>query len=234
MDVLSKVLVVDESAIFRNLMRVLLSPYAGSVLSAEGRRDACERIAEHADISLVLSDVCLHDGDGFAILSHVRELAEPRPRVLLLTKHPSEDDAKRAVGLGALGYLTKPITLQEIRRACTNGNLIPRRPRTKRPSFGKALLIEPAGEHDAPLAFEIHDLSVSGAFLETQGPIPVGTEVQLALILGDETVAVRARVVRIQEPSWANVAGVGIRFDELPDALRRSLEARIASATRAH
>lgn len=233
MDVLAKVLVVDESAIFRNLMRVLLSPYARSVLSAEGRRDACERIAEHADISLVLSDVCLHDGDGFAILSYVRELAEPKPRVLLLTKHPSEDDAKRAVGLGALGYLTKPITLQEIRRACTNGNLVSRRPRTKRSSFGKALLIEPAGDHDTPLAFEIHDLSVSGAFLETQGPIPVGTEIQLALILGDETVDVRARVVRIQEPSWANVAGVGIRFDELPASVRRSLEARIASATRA-
>jgi two-component system, response regulator RegA len=234
MEFLAKVLVVDESPIFRKLMQVLLSPYARTVLAACGRRDACERIAEHADISLVLSDVGPDDGDGFAILSFVRQLAEPKPRVLLLTTHPSEDDAKRAAALGALGYLSKPTTLQDIRRACKSGELIPRRPpvRVRRPSFGTALLIEPAG-HAAPLAFEIHDLSVSGAFLETQGPLPVGTEIQLALLLGDETLHVRARVVRIQEPSWANVAGVGVRFDELPDAARRSLEARIESATRA-
>ena len=233
MEILSKVLVVDESATFRNLMRVMLSPYAGSVLSAAGRRDACERLAEHLDVSLVLSDVCLHDGDGFAILSHVRGLAEPKPRVLLLTTHPSEDDARRAVALGALGYLSKPTTLRDIRRACANGKLIPRHPplRAKRPSFGKALLIGPDDE-STPLAFEIHDLSVSGAFLETQGPVPVGTQIQLALILGGETVDVQARVVRIQEPSWANVAGVGVRFDELPDAARRSLEARIERAAR--
>jgi CheY-like chemotaxis protein len=233
MEILRKVLVVDESAIFRDLLRVMLSPYAGSVLSAAGRRDACERIAEHADISLVLSDVCLRDGDGFALLSHVREIAEPKPRVLLLTTHPSEDDAKRAAALGALAYLPKPTTLRDIRRACANGKLVPRRPplRARRPSFGKALLIGPDDE-SAPLAFEIHDLSVSGAFLETQGPVPVGTEIQLALVLGGETLDVRARVVRIQEPSWANVAGVGVRFDELPDAARRSLEARIERAAR--
>ena len=111
--------------------------------------------------------------------------------------------------------------------------MTPRRPRTKRPSFGKALLIEPSEAHGTPLAFEIHDLSVSGAFLETQGPVPVGTEIQLALILGEETLDVRARVVRIQEPSWANVAGVGVRFDALPEAARRSLEARIENAGRA-
>ena len=234
MEILSKVLVVDESATFRNLIRVMLSPYAGAVLSAAGRREACERMAEQRDVSLVLSDVCLHDGDGFAILSHVRELAEPKPRVLLLTTHPSEDDARRAVALGALGYLSKPTTLRDIRRACTNRKLIPRRPplRAKRPSFGKALVVGSEADGGAPLAFEIHDLSVSGAFLETQGPVPVGTEIQLALVLGEETLDVRARVVRIQEPSWANVAGVGVRFDELPDAVRRALEARIERAVR--
>ena len=234
MEILSKVLVVDESATFRNLMRVMLSPYAGCVLSAAGRSEACERMAEHRDVSLVLSDVCLRDGDGFALLSHVRELAAPRPRVLLLTTHPSEDDARRAVALGALGYLSKPTTLRDIRRACANGKLVPRSPplRAKRPSFGTALVIGTDRGEGAPLAFEIHDLSVSGAFLETQGPVPVGTEIQLALILGGETLDVRARVVRIQEPSWANVAGVGVRFDELPEAARRSLEARIERADR--
>jgi len=233
MELLAKVLVVDESASFRKLMQVLLSPYSTCVLSAEGWREACARIAEQADISLVLADLG-SEGDGFSILSYVRELGEPRPRVLLLTKHPSEDDARRAVAMGAIGYLAKPTTLRDIRRACANGaRITPRRPplRAGRPSFGKALLLEP-GRDEAPLAFEIHDLSMSGAFLETQGPMPVGTPVRLALILGEERLDVAAHVVRVQEPSWANVAGVGVRFDTLPEATRRALELRIEKAAR--
>lgn len=232
MDTLAKVLVVDDSETFRQLMQVLLTPYAESVLSARGFAEACAHVAAHPDASLVLSDVRLPDGDGFALLSRVRELAEPRPRVILLATHPNADDERRAAALGALAYLTKPITLTDIRRACKAGELIPRHPplRARRPSFGKALLVEPAGGRDASLAFEIHDLSISGAFLATQGPIPVGTQVRLALMLGEERLEVKARVVRIQEPSWANVAGVGVRFDELPETARRRLAARIESA----
>lgn len=228
---LAKVLVVDGSETFRQLMQVLLSPYAGRVLAARGLHDACAQITEHADTSLVLSDVRLPDGDGFAILSRVRELAEPRPRVLLLSTRPNPDDEQRAGALGALGYLCKPITLQDIRRACKDGNLVPR-VRARRPSVGKALLMDPGASRGASLAFEIHDLSVSGAFLATHGPVPVGTELRLSLMLGDESLDVTARVVRIQEPSWANVAGVGVRFDDLPDAARRWLAARIAVSGR--
>jgi len=231
---LAKVLVVDGSETFRQLMQVLLSPYAGRVLAARGLRDAWAQITEHADTSLVLSDVRLPDGDGFAILSRVRELAEPKPRVLLLSTRPNPGDEQRAGALGALGYLCKPITLQDIRRACKAGNLIPRHPpvRARRPSVGTALLIEPGSERDASLSFEIRDLSVSGAFLATHGPVPVGTELQLALRLGGESLDVKARVVRIQEPSWASEAGVGVRFDALPDAARRWLADRIEGAGR--
>jgi CheY-like chemotaxis protein len=231
---LAKVLVVDGSETFRQLLQVLLSPYAGRVLAARGLREACARIAEHADTSLVLSDVRLPDGDGFALLSRVRDLAEPKPRVLLLSTHPNPGDELRAGALGALGYLCKPITLQDIRRACKAGNLIPRHPpvRARRPSVGTALLIDAGGERDASLAFEIRDLSVSGAFLATLGPVPLATELQLALLLDGESLDVKARVVRIQEPSWANEAGVGVRFDGLPDAARRWLAARIESGGR--
>jgi hypothetical protein len=52
------------------------------------------------------------------------------------------------------------------------------------------------------------------------------------LILDEQTLDVRARVVRIQEPSWATVAGVGVTFDALPAAMRRALEARIERASR--
>jgi CheY-like chemotaxis protein len=235
MEFLSKVLVVDESKLFRKFMQVLLAPYSESVVAVADGRDACARLAEHSDISLVLSDVGRRDGDGFAILSFVRERAEPRPGVVLLTAHPRDEEAQRAIQLGALGYLSKPTTLHAIRRACSGRTEIPRQPplRAKRPSVGTALLIEPAAHH-APLAFEIHDLSVSGAFLETEGPVPVGTELLLALVLDGETLEVKARVVRVQEPSWANAAGVGVRFEELPDAMRRTLDAHIERAARVH
>jgi CheY-like chemotaxis protein len=229
---LSKVLVVDESDTFRQLMQVLLSPYAERVFSAPTLAVACTCIAEHANTSLVLSDVRLPDGDGFAVLARVRELEEPRPRVLLLSTHPNEHDEKRAASLGALGYLAKPITLQDIRRACKDGMIVPRRPpvRVRHAPVGRALLLEPGTSREASLAFDIHDLSLSGAFLVTQGPIPVGTEIHLALTTGGEAVEVRARVVRVQEPSWANPAGVGVCFEGLPEPARRWLAGRIEGA----
>lgn len=223
---LTKVLVVDGSDTFRQLMQVLLSPYAGRVLAARGLREACAQISEHADTSLVVSDVQLPDGDGFAVLARVRELPGAKPQVLLLSTHPNPRDEQRAGALGALGYLGKPITLQDIRRACKTGSLIPRL-RVRRPPVGKALLVEPGAGREASLAFEIHDLSVSGAFLATHGPVPVGTELRLALLLDGESLDVRAHVVRIQEPSWGSVPGVGVRFDGLPDAARRWLAARV-------
>ena len=60
--------------------------------------------------------------------------------------------------------------------------------------------------------WNIRNVSVSGAFIETTSGIPVGTEFDAALVFGAMVVHIRAKVVRVQEPSWELPAGIGIEF----------------------
>jgi hypothetical protein len=60
----------------------------------------------------------------------------------------------------------------------------------------------------------IHDISATGALLDSTGPLPVGTKLEFE-ILYDEDQAVRAKgtVVRVQEPSWLDAGGAAVHFD---------------------
>ena len=73
-------------------------------------------------------------------------------------------------------------------------------------------------------AMRIADISVSGAFLESYGEIPLGHELDLDLRLESGTVVrVKATVVRVQYPDWGRVGGVGVTFTELPERFRATL-----------
>ena len=59
------------------------------------------------------------------------------------------------------------------------------------------------------------DISVSGALLETDGEIPIGQLLELDLALDSTRRAcVVAKVVRVQEPAWGVVGGVGVVFTQ--------------------
>ena len=74
------------------------------------------------------------------------------------------------------------------------------------------------------LSWDLYDVSTTGAFIETRGPLPVGAELLLEIIFGKESVRCTARVVRVQEPCWMHVGGVGVVFTEIEAASRRLLE----------
>jgi hypothetical protein len=75
--------------------------------------------------------------------------------------------------------------------------------------------------------WNIRDMSLSGAFLETTGPIEPGTLLDLCLDFGDNQVRVKARTVRVQPPDWGCAAGVGIAFEGLPADSRDALASRL-------
>ncbi|HEX4824402.1 MAG TPA: TIR domain-containing protein [Candidatus Polarisedimenticolaceae bacterium] len=84
-------------------------------------------------------------------------------------------------------------------------------------------------------AMRIVNLSTSGAFLETAGPAPdPGERLELHLRLrGDLLVFLEAEVVRVQEPSWKKIGGVGVKFTGVNDAVRRTLQAFVEAGERA-
>ena len=84
-------------------------------------------------------------------------------------------------------------------------------------------------------AMRIVNLSVTGAFLETGYPTPrPGERLELHLRLrGDLLVYLEAEVVRVQEPQWKQIGGVGVKFTSVSDLTRRTLEEFVEAEERA-
>ena len=106
-------------------------------------------------------------------------------------------------------------------RASEEGGHVARR--IRRRTLGRAVREDPSGE----FAWSIRDLSTTGAFLETKGPIEIGTDFELSLIFGGAVIHVTARVVRIQEPTWQQVGGAGFEFIRLSEDAKVLLESYI-------
>ncbi|MDZ4693917.1 MAG: sigma-54 dependent transcriptional regulator [Deltaproteobacteria bacterium] len=107
-------LVVDDDADMRDLLREELEDEGYLVEVAAGGRTAVERIRQ-GGIDLMVSDVRMPDLDGLDLLKELRamEVAQ-RPHVITITAFGSIDTAIRAVKLGAFDYITKPFEMREL------------------------------------------------------------------------------------------------------------------------
>ncbi len=103
---MSTILVVDDSAVDRQLMNGLLSKETDfSVQTAENPRAALEQLAE-SEIDIVITDLQMPDTDGLEL---VRSLSAQFPDLpaILVTAHGSEEIASAALAEGAAGYVPK-------------------------------------------------------------------------------------------------------------------------------
>lgn len=108
---MNAILIVDDEAPFRAVLREILEPHGYRVLEAENGEAALERLARMR-IDLVIADQRMPGLDGLTLLRRIRMMPIP-PAVVLLTAHGSIPDAVDAVRAGAIDYLTKPLESPE-------------------------------------------------------------------------------------------------------------------------
>lgn len=225
------VLVVDDSLVMREMLRALLAVHAEAVHTATCFREAQHELRWHGDLDLVLCDVVLPDGDGMALLE-AEGSACPERRWILMTARPEPKGPERARSLGALDYLTKPVAYRDIARALRGyGHGRPGRALPRRGVRLPASIVEPDGRGGPLVALELLDVSESGAFLATPGPLPLGTRLQLQLSLPAGPQRLAARVVRVQEPGWGLCGGVGVRFESASSAAAAALRSLLAESS---
>ncbi len=111
-DRLDKVVIVDDDARIRDLLRRYLSQEGFDVLLAEDGR-ALDRILQRESVDLMVLDVMLPGEDGLGICRRLRQSAVKTPIIMLTAKG---EDVDRITGLeiGADDYLGKPFNPREL------------------------------------------------------------------------------------------------------------------------
>jgi DNA-binding response OmpR family regulator len=121
----AKILIIDDSTELRSLLESIL-PYSGyQAISATSGQDGLD-LAKQFKPDLILLDLELPDTTGLKVLEALGRQDRSIPTIMM-TGYGSEGVASDALQLGALGYLVKPFTTEEvlssIERALTVGRL---------------------------------------------------------------------------------------------------------------
>ncbi|WP_311145631.1 response regulator transcription factor [Stomatobaculum longum] len=103
-----KILIADDEARMRALIRDYLRMKGFQVLEAENGREALEVFQREPDIALILLDVMMPEMDGFETLKELRHISDVP--VLMLTARAEEQDELQGFSLGADEYIAKPFS----------------------------------------------------------------------------------------------------------------------------
>ena len=106
------ILVVDDEASLRRLLRTSLSAHGYRVLEAATAQAAIESVSNDAP-EIVLLDLGLPDRDGLEVVRRLRAGGATVP-VIVLSSRSDERGKVEALDLGADDYLTKPFGMPEL------------------------------------------------------------------------------------------------------------------------
>ena len=110
-----RVLVVDDSAVNRTVLKALLSRCGVSdVVMAANGREALEKLGGDPEIDLVFSDLWMPEMDGYGLVRAIRGEAKFSELTVYLVTADVEARGK-AEACGFTGLLLKPVTFEKIR-----------------------------------------------------------------------------------------------------------------------
>lgn len=102
-----KVLIADDHSLIRKGLKQLLDDTEDMRVTGEAENGAqALKMAQDENYDLVLLDITLPDKHGIEVLKQLRR-NQPHLPILILSMHPEEQYAMRALKAGAAGYLTK-------------------------------------------------------------------------------------------------------------------------------
>lgn len=106
-------LVVDDEADIRELLVLTLERMQLATDSASSLAEA-KTLLENRDYGLCLTDMKLPDGNGLDLVRHITQ-SKPGLPVAVITAYGSAENAVAALKAGAFDYLSKPISLKQLR-----------------------------------------------------------------------------------------------------------------------
>jgi two-component system KDP operon response regulator KdpE len=107
----NKILIIDDDAAIRRLLKVSLKSQGYAVFEAVNGQEGTEQAAM-VNPELIILDLGLPDMDGLLVLKSLREWT--RVPLIVLTVRDAETDKVALLDAGANDYLTKPFSVPEL------------------------------------------------------------------------------------------------------------------------
>lgn len=108
-----KILVVDDSASDRLMIRKMLAGYP--ILEATNGQEAMKILEEEDHVDLLLLDLNMPGMDGFAVMEALSGgIRHERMRTIILTNHDEIDKEIQGLSSGAIDYIRKPIHMKSL------------------------------------------------------------------------------------------------------------------------
>ena len=112
-----KILIGDDHAVFRRGLKETLSEAFPKTVFGEARTaQETFELAQRQNWDVIILDISMPGRSGLDILEDLKR-SRPRIPILLLTMHPEQQFARRALKAGAAGYLTKDSVPDELKEA---------------------------------------------------------------------------------------------------------------------
>jgi DNA-binding NarL/FixJ family response regulator len=125
-----KILLVDDHALFRAGLRMLLATLEEDIhcLEAATVAQALELVVQHPDLELCLLDLALKNELGFGVIQSIKDTA-PQAAVIVVSGSEETATIRSCIDAGAMSFIPKSVTPQvlthALRRVLTGAVYLP-------------------------------------------------------------------------------------------------------------
>ncbi len=109
---MTKILVVDDTQFMRQRIGKLLRQHGYETVEAQDGEEAVQ-VYQRQKPDAVLMDITMPKKDGLTALGEIREL-DPNASVIMLTALGQQATALQAIQAGAIDFLVKPYTPEQV------------------------------------------------------------------------------------------------------------------------
>jgi class 3 adenylate cyclase/FixJ family two-component response regulator len=114
---MAKILVADDEAdlemLIKQKFRQKIREQRYEFIFAVNGNDALDKIQQHPDVDIVLSDINMPEMDGLTLLSRLGE-SSPLIKAVIVSAYGDMDNIRTAMNRGAFDFITKPINFEDL------------------------------------------------------------------------------------------------------------------------